>query len=130
MLHGVRWNSIGHRVIYAAETYAGAMLEILVHANLPVPPKHHQVVRITIPDQVEIETISAPELPGWDAEDVATSRSFGDRWLQENRSAVLRVPSVVTEGREYNIAINPLHPQAVRIEVSAPELIRWDLRLF
>jgi RES domain-containing protein len=43
---------------------------------------------------------------------------------------VLRVPSVVTEGREYNLLINPLHRNANRIEVSKPELVRWDLRLF
>jgi RES domain-containing protein len=33
MLHGARWNSPERRVVYAAETYAGALLEILVHAS-------------------------------------------------------------------------------------------------
>ena len=130
MLHGGRWNSVGQRVIYAAETYAGAMLEVLVHANLSAPPKHHQVVRITIPDRVRLETIVVAELPNWDAEDIAAARSFGDCWLRESRSAVLRVPSVVTAGREYNLLINPLHSQAALIEASAPEVIRWDVRLF
>ena len=37
MLHGARWNSPGRRVIYAAETYAGALLEILVHASGCLP---------------------------------------------------------------------------------------------
>jgi RES domain-containing protein len=34
MLYGDRWNSVGLRAIYAAETYAGAMLEVLVHSKL------------------------------------------------------------------------------------------------
>ena len=33
-LYGGRWNSPGRRVIYAAETYAGAMLEKLAQANV------------------------------------------------------------------------------------------------
>jgi RES domain-containing protein len=33
MLHGGRWNSIGHRVIYAAATYAGALLEV---SSIPI----------------------------------------------------------------------------------------------
>lgn len=130
MLRGGRWNSIGQRVIYAAESYAGAMLEILVHANLAVPPKHHQVVRIAIPDSVAIETLTSAALPGWDAEDVSTARAFGDEWLREARTAVLRVPSVVTEGREYNLLINQAHRAARLIEASAPEPVRWDTRLF
>ena len=130
MLCGGRWNSVGQRAIYAAETYAGAMLEVLVHANLAVPPKHHQVVRITIPDEVTIETLSASDLPGWDAESGKAARSFGDRWLQEARSAILRVPSVVTDGREYNVLINPLHHQAALIKASEPEPVRWDIRVF
>jgi hypothetical protein len=31
---------------------------------------------------------------------MVASRAFGDRWLQENRTAILRVPSVITNGRE------------------------------
>jgi RES domain-containing protein len=130
MLRGGRWNSIGQRAIYAAESYAGAMLEILVHANLPSPPRNHRVVRIRIPNRVKIEALDAAAQPGWDAEDSATARAFGDRWLKETRSAVLRVPSVITEGRENNIVLNPLHPQFGLIEASKAERIHWGNRLF
>lgn len=70
------------------------------------------------------------QLPAWDAEDLSVARAFGDRWLEEARTSVLRVPSVVTEGWEYNILINPLHPQAPLIQPSDPEPMRWDMRLF
>lgn len=130
MLHGGRWNSVGQRVIYATESYAGAMLEVLVHANLSVPPRNHRVVRITIPAQVEIEAVSPLSLAGWDSEDLTAPRAFGDRWLTEARTAVLRVPSVITEGRENNLLINPLHPQFAKIVASEPEPIHWDARLF
>jgi RES domain-containing protein len=49
-LKGGRWNWVGRRVIYAAETYAGALSEVLVHANLGVAPKTQVVVEIDIPD--------------------------------------------------------------------------------
>lgn len=130
MLHGGRWNSIGQRVIYAAESYAGAMLEVLVHANLSVPPKNHRVVRITIPDQLEIETVEARSLPGWDSEDLTATRAFGDQWLKEFRTPVLRVPSVITEGRESNLLFNPSHPHFTLIQAAAPEEVHWDIRLF
>jgi len=130
MLRGGRWNSIGQRVIYAAESYAGAMLEVLVHANLSVPPKNHMVVRIHIPETVSIEVLQPLALADWHAEYLIASREFGDRWLKEMRTAVLKVPSVITEGRENNILINPLHPQFAMIQPNEPEHIRWDIRLF
>ncbi len=130
MLHGGRWNSIGQRVIYAAETYAGAMLEILVHANLNAPPKTHQVVRILIPDQVEMETVAISTLSNWNSEDLAATRRFGDRWLREMRTAILCVPSVITNGKESNILINPQHPQFPLIHAEPPEQVHWDTRLF
>jgi RES domain-containing protein len=130
MLHGGRWNSRGLRAIYTAETYSVALLEVLVHSNLSGPPKNHRIIRIDIPDQVEIETVSTTELPDWDTEDMRASRAFGDRWIQENRTAVLRVPSVITAGRENNLLLNPLHPQFSLIEAGAPKPVNWDERLF
>ncbi len=130
MLNGGRWNSIGQRVIYAAETYAGALLEVLVHANLPQPPRNHKVVQIDIPDRVTIENVRLHAVEGWDAEDMVASRAFGDQWIQEARSAVLRVPNIVTQGREHNLVINAAHPQFSLISASKPEAIAWDARLF
>jgi RES domain-containing protein len=130
MLHGGRWNSIGHRVIYASETYAGALLEVLVHSNLSQPPKNHRVVQIDIPTEVKVETVSFDQIDGWDAESMAASRIFGDRWIREGRTAVLRVPSVITQGRESNLVFGTSHPEFPRIAAGAPELVRWDMRLF
>lgn len=130
MLHGGRWNSPGARVIYAAETFAGALLEALVHANLSVPPKNHRVVRIEIPDEVRVETVVPEQVPGWDAEDMLASRGFGDAWVEGLRTAVLRVPSLVTKGRECNVVINAEHPEFASIRAGEVEVVAWDGRLF
>ncbi|HEY1808176.1 MAG TPA: RES domain-containing protein [Acidobacteriaceae bacterium] len=129
MLHGGRWNSPGQPVIYAAETFAGAMLEVLVHANLSHIPRTHRSVRIEIPESL-VETVNAAEVPGWEKQDLLASRAFGDRWLKEGRSAVLLVPGVATAGREHNVLIDPRHPEFAHIQVSAPEPVAWDARLF
>ena len=42
----------------------------------------------------------------------------------------LRVPSVVFQGREFNLLLNPMHPDFSQIEVEAPEPVVWDPRLF
>jgi RES domain-containing protein len=130
LLCGGRWNSPGRSVIYAAETYAGAILEILVHANLNRLPRAHAVITIEIPSDLEVERLSPSELAGWDAPEQAASRAFGDRWLAEARTAVLLVPSLVTQGREHNVLLNPVHPRFDRIAHSLPEPVAWDKRLF
>jgi RES domain-containing protein len=130
MLHGGRWNSIGIAVIYASETYAGALLEVLVHANLSQPPKNHRVIQINIPEDVKIETVSVVQINGWNAADMIASRAFGDEWIESKRTAVLRVPSVITRGRDSNLIINPAHPQFPSITRGPSELVYWDARLF
>lgn len=129
-LIGGRWNSAGRAVIYAAETFAGALLEVLVHSNLGRIPRTHGAVEITIPDGVSVETLAAAALPGWDAEDQVASRDFGDRWLEQQRTAVLLVPSVVTRGYEHNVLLNPEHPAFRAITASPPRDVIWGERLF
>jgi len=128
-LNGGRWNSQGHGMIYAAQTYAGALLEVLVHANLRVMPRNHGLVMIEIPDNIETDRPSAAIVMGWPRGDIQ-ARLFGDRWLREQRSAVLIVPSIVLQGRELNYLINPAHPDFRRIVASVPEPVDWDGRLF
>jgi RES domain-containing protein len=64
MLHGARWTSPGRRVIYAAETYAGALLEILVHASGSVP-RTQGYIEIEIPPGLSIEEITQDDVPHW-----------------------------------------------------------------
>ncbi len=130
MLQGGRWNSPGLAVIYAAESYAGALLEVLVHANLSRAPLNHRLVTITISEAVKIETLFPLDLPQWNDDDLRVPRAFGDQWIREGRSAVLRVPGVVTAGRENNLILNPLHPEFKLISASSPETITWDQRIF
>jgi RES domain-containing protein len=127
---GGRWNSPGRPVIYAAETFAGALLEILVHSNLGRVPKTHAAIEISIPNTVAVESLDALSLPKWDAEDQIANRAFGDDWLIARRSAVLMVPSAVTRGHERNILINPEHPDFKLIVAGAPVDVQWDRRLF
>jgi RES domain-containing protein len=128
MLHGARWNSPGRRVIYAAETYAGALLEILVHASGSLP-RSQGYIEIDIPAALSIEVITPEDVPGWDAVSSETARNLGNRWYDERRTPVLLVPSVVTRV-EGNVLINQEHPDFPLIRASQPMSVRWDARLW
>ncbi|MGA2215908.1 MAG: RES domain-containing protein [Bryobacteraceae bacterium] len=128
-LLGGRWNSPGRRVIYAAETYAGAMLELLASANIGRMPKHHVWIEILIGEDVSVDEVDAGALRRWDAPDQRTSRMFGDTWYAEKRSTVLIVPSAVVR-MERNVVINQEHPGFRKLRASAPKPVVWDQRLF
>jgi RES domain-containing protein len=115
---GERWNSPGRRVIYAAETYAGAMLEVLANANIGRMPKHHAWIEILIGEDVSVEEV-----------DQRPRRIFGDKWYDEKRSTVLIVPSTVVRV-ERNVVINQDHPGFRKLRATAPKPVVWDERLF
>jgi RES domain-containing protein len=127
---GGRWNSPGRPAIYGSLSYACCMLEILVHANIGRVPSTHCYVVAEVPADVAVERQDASTLPaGWDTDDASIARSFGDRWLQETRSAVLLVPSVVAK-LEWNAVVNPAHPDTLRFLVAKSQKVIWDQRLF
>jgi RES domain-containing protein len=127
-IHGGRWNSPGRAVIYSCTTYAGAMLEKLVHTGRQIP-KHQVCVTFEAPDTLPVTTLSVEKLAGWQWADFLVSRSAVDAWLQRQESPILLVPSVIFEV-ERNALINPAHPEAQRIRLVSLEPVRWDDRLF
>lgn len=123
-----RWNDPKTPVIYAGEHYSTATLEKLARGEGYLPPNQHYIA-ITVPKGTSYEIVTKDHLPGWDARLPATSRAFGARWVREARSAVLLVPSYVAR-IERNVVINPAHADAKGIEISLPEPVWWDERLF
>jgi RES domain-containing protein len=128
LLYGARWNSPGRRVIYAAETYAGALLEVLVHASGQVP-RSHGYIEIEIPADLAVEEAAAGRIQHWNSPSFRAARAFGDRWYDERRTPVLLVPSVVAQ-LERNVLLNPEHPDFTRIRAGQPLPVRWDKRLW
>jgi RES domain-containing protein len=129
-LEGARWNSPGRVLIYASEHYATAILEKLVHAGRTQLPGAHHAAAIEIPDDLPVDRFDPAAFPGWDAEESAPARIYGDEWHASGRSAVLIVPSLPGQPIERNFIINPAHPDAARIRVGPVFPVVWDGRLF
>lgn len=84
-----------------------------------------------MPDDVSCEIVDPALLPGWDnLHDMSVAQAFGRDWIENRRSALLLVPSVVTAGRDTNVIVNPDHPDAARISVGPETPFALDSRLF
>jgi RES domain-containing protein len=128
---GGRWNSRGRPLIYCGDSYAGSLLEILVHANAPVAlPGTHHCARAFLDEEVAVEWLDEADLPGWADEDQQIARAFGDRWINEQRTPVLSVPAATARPYGRNLLLNPAHPNYERIATDAPVEVHWDARLF
>jgi RES domain-containing protein len=129
---GGRWNAEGDALVYTSETRALACLETLVHLNAGGLPLNRYLVSVTIPDSVwaVARTETPGRLPvGWDADPAGrASIQFGSAWIRSGSSALLRVPSVIVPD-EYNVLINPLHPDSGGIIASKIRKWLYDPRL-
>jgi len=125
---GGRWNSQGTRVVYTSGSLSLAALETLVHLNPPVPFRY---VAFHIQfDAALVETVSLADLPGeWMEEPPPPStKTIGDHWVKQARSAVLELPSVIIQ-TESNFLLNPAHPDFKKIKIGKPAPFAWDPRL-
>jgi RES domain-containing protein len=129
-LQGSRWISPGRRVIHASETYAGSLLEMLVHCNTGRLPATHRWIEITYPERYGISEVKPAEVPEWNGFDIRATRALGDRWYEDQRSLILLVPSVVTAGVERNVLISQAHPAFRYVRATKPAEVLWDSRLF
>ena len=123
---GFRWNPRGVEVVYASVTYAGAMLEKLVHTGTGRMPSYQVVMTISVPAGIRVKENDPASHSGWQR--YAVSQRIGKQWFERGQTAILLVPSIVYEGQ--NAIINPAHPDAARLKVSRPRQVRWDKRLF
>jgi RES domain-containing protein len=104
------------------------MLEQLARAGIGHIPKGQMWIEINIP-AIAIEVVEPEDIPRWDREDRMASQAYGDQWLRDQRTAVLVMPSVVANGLENNVIINPAHKDFGKITCTEPKGMEWHQRL-
>lgn len=129
--HPGRWNHKGFPVIYAAETRALAALEFFIRLTPKSRDEELVIITAEIPERLSTEKLELSSLPpGWDSVPFSGfTRKFGTVWLDENRTAVLFVPSVILP-EEHNVLLNPVHPDFKKIRVNVPRTFTYDRRVW
>ena len=132
-LYGGRWNLKGTPVVYTSDSTALATLETLVHAPLHLMPESRSIVTLELPDNLEVFSIAPEDLPErwWINPAPPELADMGQKWIEEESSVALVVPSSVTptgEGRNY--ILNPQHPDFSKVEIVHVSTYDYDERLF
>lgn len=126
---GGRWNSPGHRVVYASQSAALATLEILVHLGSSSALVSWVLIGCRIP-QTLVTVVDRASLPKhWRRFPAPYElQRIGNEWITSGASAVLEVPSAIIES-EHNYLLNPEHKDFSRIGLQTPVPFSFDIRL-
>jgi len=126
-----RWHTRGRPVVYGARTAALAVLEVRVHLDLPLDllPDDYVLLPMEAPDDLEVQLVEVSALPeGWRRSE-EFCRPFGDAWLRQGSTALLRVPSAIIPV-ERNVLLNPRHRDAQLVSFAEITPFGSDGRLF
>ncbi len=117
------WNSPGRPMVYAAASPSLAVLEVLVHLDLPAEllPDDMVLLTIDVPDDAVLDQIATPT-------DKNAYRQAGDAFLTDGTALGLKVHSIVVP-QETNLLLNVRHADMVRVTVVASEPFLFDPRL-
>lgn len=128
-LFGGRWNSPGVPAVYASESRALALLEVLAGLGDTTRLDAYVLIPAHFPESL-VTVLDLRTLPGnWDTyPPPAAAQSVGDQWIKAAGSAVLKVPSVLVQG-EWHYVLNPRHPDFGEVRVGPPEPLLLDPRL-
>jgi RES domain-containing protein len=125
-----RWSSLGRRVVYLADSPAGALLEVLVHFDLDSEdiPDIYTLLQVSTPEETSVCSLDPPTGAQWRG-DPEMTRRIGDAWLASLETPVARVPSAIMP-HTWNYLLNPEHPDARRMQIAEVIKERFDNRLF
>lgn len=126
---GGRWNNKGTAIVYCSGNLSLAALEMLVHLESVQILNTYLSICVEFDESLILE-LSTKNLPtDWREDPIPISTmNVGDAWVDEAKSAVLKVPSVVVPG-ESNYLLNPLHSDFDKLKVSKAEVFEFDKRL-
>lgn len=128
-LYGGRWNEKGTAMLYTSVHCSLALLEVIVHTPHNLLPDEASLLKLSVPEELTIKTIGRQQLPGnWRQFPAPDSLAeIGTKWLRQNKTVGLRVPSVLVPG-EWNILLNPVSRDFNKVSIESVESFRIDSR--
>jgi RES domain-containing protein len=116
-------------MVYTATSRALAALEFFVNLEPIEAPDNLLMAEATVPDAC-VEAIGLYILPrNWRGLNNQRCRTIGSEWAQSLRSVALKVPSAVVDG-DWNVLLNPKHPDFGKVKVGPAKPFRYDERMF
>ncbi len=130
-LYSGRWNPAGVRMVYTSPSLALAAIEFFVHLDPSVAPDDLVSTAAAFPSSpTMLHRVRLEDLPSdWRTIDNPALQIIGDDWIDARNSVALEVPSVAVEG-EWNVLLNPEHPDFAKITLSQSKLFHFDKRMF
>ena len=126
-----RWHKKGNLVIYTSEHASLIAWEKIVHVtSFENLPKNLLLVKIELPDGIEIQSVPQKVLvKEWASFPFALETiDYGTSFLQKKEHLALKVPSVIIPD-EFNIILNPLHPDIRNCKVVSTIPFVFDQRV-
>lgn len=118
------------RVIYTSTSLALAAVETFVNLEPKLRPADLISIEGDIPDALQIGRLDESTLPAdWHETRDESLRQFGDHWIRDGQTAALFVPSAAIRG-EWNVLLNPGHPDFPAIQFHGPVPLKFDMRMF
>ena len=127
-LYGGRWNRQGTHMLYTASSPALAVAEAWVHVSVAAWLDVFSMVHFFLPNDCLVSELDISTLgQDWQSKESLTQQA-GDDWIADRKSIGLRVPSAVVPD-DYNILINPHHPDISRLVIQKIVPFRFDSRM-
>ena len=130
-----RWNPVGIKMVYCAESLALAVLEIRVHLAIARPKERFIGIKVQLaapaieypdPSSLPPDWRQTPETSTTDN----SARRFGARWISERRSVAIQLPSAVIPNESIYL-LNPEHPDfAGAVQITGTVSVSLDDRLW
>ena len=113
-----RWTSAGSAVVYGADSIALAFLENMVRRQGVGFNHDFKTLIIEVPDELGVQVVPPRNLPnGWrDFKDYTACQKIGNKWYDEMKLPILKVPSAVLPS-SFNFVLNTNHHDFLKIKI-------------
>jgi RES domain-containing protein len=118
------------RLVYVSTSLALAAIETFVNLEPDLRPDDLVSIEGEIPDAIGVGRLDSKTLRGdWHETRDESLRQIGDDWVRAGLGVALFVPSAAIRG-EWNILLNPAHPEFNGIRFRNPEPFEFDVHMF